>query len=151
MMKRLIVLSIILLIGMTSCKNNYQLVVFKSIENIQLSKVENGVVNMSAEVILNNPNSVKVKLRSIDIDLFLQDKKVAIIQEKYSLKIEPLSDFSLPVDIGFNISELGLLESILGFFQRKEFEVHYVGKGKVTVRGFPVHIPIDYYHTLKFK
>ncbi len=148
-MNRLIIASALLL--MWSCKKDYEPPVFKDIENIRLSKVKNGIVSMQADAILYNPNDVQVKLKGIDIEVFIKDKKVATMKESYSLKIKGLSDFSLPMTIGLDISKLGLVNSLLGFIQGKEFKAHYVGKAKVIIHGVPVSIPIDYHDVLKLR
>lgn len=136
---------------MGSCKKSYEPPVFKNIENVRLSKMKDGIVNMKADAILYNPNDVKVKLRGVDIEVFIKDKKVAAMKEDYSLKVLPLSNFSLPMNIGLDISELGLLNSILGLIQGKEFKAHYVGKAKITVNGVPISVPIDYHDVLKLR
>ena len=148
---RLIIVSALVLIWMGSCKKSYEPPVFKDIENVQLSKVKDGIVNMKANAILYNPNDVKVKLKGIDIEVFIKEKKVATMRENYSLKVLPLSEFSLPMNIGLNIAELGLMNSILGFIQGKKFNAHYVGKAKVIVHGVPVSISIDYHDVLKLR
>lgn len=150
-MNKLILLSLILLSGMMACNKSYAPPVFKNIENVRLSKVKDGIVNMKADAILYNPNKVKVKLKGIEIDVFIKDKKVATMKESYSLKIEALSDFSLPMTIGLDISELGLVNSILGFIQGKEFQAHYVGKAKIIMHGVPISIPVDYHDVLKLR
>jgi LEA14-like dessication related protein len=150
-MNKLIVFSIVILTGMISCNKSYEPPVFKNIDNVKLSKVENGIVNMKADAILYNPNDVKAKLKSVDIDVYIKDKKVATLKEKYSLKILAKSEFSLPMNIGLDISELGLVNSILGFIQGRGFKAHYVGKAKIIMHGVPVSIPIDYHDTLKLR
>lgn len=150
-MNKLIALPLILLIGMTACKKSYEPPVFKNIKNIQLSKVKGGIVNMTADAILYNPNNVKVKLKGIEIDVFIKGKKVATMKESYSLKIEAFSDFSLPMTIALDISELDLVNSILGFIQDRGFKAHYVGKAKIIMHGVPVSIPVDYHDVLKLR
>ena len=150
-MNKLIVLSLIILSGMISCGKTYDPPVFKKIENVQLSKVKNGIVNLKADAVLYNPNDVKGKLKGVDISVFIKGKKVATMKESYSLKIPATSDFSLPMNIGLDISELGLVNSILGLIQGKGFEAHYVGKAKVIIHGVPVSIPIDYHDVLKLR
>jgi LEA14-like dessication related protein len=150
-MNRYIIFAMLILLGIVSCNKSYEPPVFKNVENIQLSKVKDGIVNMKADAILYNPNDVKAKLRGVDIEVFIQGKKVAVMKEKLSLQVLPLSDFSLPMNIGLDISELGLLNSILGFIKGKEFKAHYLGKAKVIIHGVPVSIPIDYHDVLKLR
>jgi LEA14-like dessication related protein len=150
-MNKLAVIIIFIFTGVTSCKKNYAPPVFKNIENIQLSKVKDGIVNMKADATLFNPNSVKAKLKGVDIEVFIKGKKVATMKESYSLKILAESEFSVPMNIGLDISELGLVNSILGFIQGKGFKAHYVGKAKVVIHGVPVSIPIDYHDVLKLR
>jgi len=150
-MNKYIILTVLPLLGLAGCNKSYEPPIFKNIENVQLSKVKDGIVNMKADAILYNPNDIKVKLREVDIEVFIKGKKVAIMKENYSLKVLPLANFSLPMNIGLDISELGLLNSILGFIQGKEFKAHYVGKAKVIMHGVPVSIPIDHHDVLKLR
>ena len=134
-----------------SCKKTYLPPVFKDIRNAKITKGEKGVVNMKADAILYNPNDVSAKLKSIDIEVFIKDQKVAKIKENYSLKISRLSEFSVPLNLDLDLSNLGLINSLLGFIQGKQFDAHYVGKAKVMMHGVPVNIPIDYHEVLKLR
>lgn len=107
---------------------------------------------LSGDAVFFNPNSSRMKLREVKIDVFLNDEKdrAAFVDQNTKVVARPNSEFTVPVVLnlreGLNLSDL-LLSMLMG----KKYQVHYKGHLKVNVNGFPVRIPIDHSEQLKLK
>lgn len=107
---------------------------------------------LSGDAVFYNPNSSRMKLREVKIDVFLNDEKdrAAFVDQDTKVVAKPKSEFTVPVVLklrgGLKISDL-LLDMLMG----KKYQVHYKGYLKVNVNGFPVRIPIDHSEQLKLK
>lgn len=89
-----------------------------------------------------------MKLRQVQIDVFLDGKKTAFVDQESKVVAKPKSEFTIPVVLqlteGVRIQDL-LVDVLTG----KKYQVRYVGHLKVNVNGFPVRIPIDHSEELK--
>lgn len=105
---------------------------------------------LSGDAIFYNPNSSRMKLRQVKIDVYLDDQKAAQVDQDTKVVARPKSEFTVPVVLqlreGLKISDL-LIDVLRG----KKYKVHYVGHLKVNVNGFPVRIPIDHTEELKLR
>lgn len=98
---------------------------------------------ITGDAVFFNPNSSRMKLRQVKIDVFLDDKKTAFVDQDTKVVAKANSEFTIPVTLnlmeGVKIGDI--LKDVL--FGKKHI-VHYKGYLKVNVNGFPVRIPIDH-------
>ena len=140
---RLLLAQFILVIGLVSfsCKPK---------EDVVLRQVRDIVVDANPEPILRanavlyNPNKIKMKLRKIDIQIFVNDKKAAHIDQKIDLKVPAQDEFIVPLEAKLNLKEIGLLDTILGVIGGKKYSVQYKGSLSITYKGVPIRVPVNY-------
>ena len=90
-------------------------------------------------------------LRKVEIDVFLKDKRIGVINQALKTKIPGQSEFKVPVDATFDIGDIGLLNGIMSILGGKKMKVRYVGKIKLKIYGVPVAVPIDYQDEIKLR
>ena len=76
------------------------------------------------------------------LDPTLVDKLNALIKAK--------SEFTVPLEVQLQLKDAGLIDTILSIFGGKKYNIHFVGKIKVSVGGFPVKIPVDHKDEIRF-
>ena len=91
-----------------------------------------------------------MKIRQIDLEIMLDSKRVAVIDQQMDSMIKGRADFTLPLEVQLQLKDVGLLDTILSLFGGKRYEVQFVGNLKVRVSGFPVKIPVNYKDQIKF-
>jgi LEA14-like dessication related protein len=103
---------------------------------------------LSGDAVFYNPNSSRMKLREVKIDVFLDGNKSAFVDQNTHVVAKPKSEFTIPVTL--QLSEgVRLQDLLLGALKGKKYQVRYVGYLKVNVNGLPVRIPIDHEEELK--
>lgn len=125
-------------------------------DSVQLRDVKNFSLMMGAsqeisgDAVFYNPNSSRMKLREVKIDVYLDGEKSAFVDQHTKVIAKPKSEFTIPVvlklKVGIKLSDLAL-SMLMG----KKYMVRYKGYLKVNVNGFPVRIPIDHEEPLKLK
>ena len=125
-------------------------VVLREVQIIQVSPGKDGNPILKANAIFHNPNKASMKLKQIDLEIMLDNKRVAVIDQQMDSMIKGRADFTLPLEVQLQLKEVGLLDTILSLFGGKRYEVRFVGNLKVRVSGFPVKIPINYKDQIKF-
>lgn len=142
-MKRLNGWCIGLLVLLASCVPKEQ-VVLRAIENVEVTPGNGVDPLLKAEARFYNPNQIRMRVKEIQIDVFIDGKKSARIDQKLTSIIKSKSEFTLPLEVQLSLKEIGLLDALMGLFGGKKYELHYVGHIKVRVKGFPMRIPVDY-------
>jgi LEA14-like dessication related protein len=137
------VLSIFVFIVLTSgCQ--------KPEEDIVLRYIRDVVVDASSEPMLKanavfyNPNDMRGKLKKIDVEIFVDGKKAASVDQDMKTSIPAQSEFTVPLEVKLAIKELGLMDTIFGMIGGKKFKIHYKGSLKLSYRGLPINVPVDY-------
>lgn len=103
---------------------------------------------LSGDAVFYNPNSSRMKLREVKIDVFLDGNKSAFVDQNTHVVAKPKSEFTIPVTLKLS-DGVRLQDLLLGALKGKKYQVRYVGHLKVNVNGFPVKIPIDHSEELK--
>jgi LEA14-like dessication related protein len=103
---------------------------------------------LSGDAVFYNPNSSRMKLREVRIDVFLDGNKSAFVDQNTKVVAKAKSEFTIPVTL--QLSEgVRLQDLLMGALRGKRYQVRYVGYMKVNINGFPVRIPIDHSEELK--
>ena len=142
-------LSILFGVLMSSCVPKEK-VVLRSIQINEMEPQANGDALLKANAIFYNPNNTRMRLKEIDVEIFVDGKKTAQVDQQLSALIKAKSDFTVPLEVQLNLKEIGLLDTILSFLGGKKHEVQFVGTLKMKVNGFPVKAPINYKEEFKF-
>ncbi len=118
-------------------------VVLRAIKNENFVTDENGQQILKADAIFYNPNNVRMKLKEINVEVFVNGKKSAYADQKFNSLIKPKSEFTVPLEVKLNLKELGLLDTILSFLGGKKYEIHFKGYLKIKLHGFTFKVPVD--------
>ncbi len=135
--------------AMDSCRPKEPVVLREvHIKNVGPGKDGNPV--LSADAILYNPNKGSLRLKEMDLDILLNGKSAARIDQKLNAQIKGKSEFTIPVEVQLKLNEAGLLDTILSLFGGKKYDIQFTGKVKVSIGGFPVKIPVNHQDQIRF-
>jgi LEA14-like dessication related protein len=130
-------------------------------ESPEFSHIENLVVDLEgfsaavikADAILYNPNNTTITIRSVDLDIMMDDHKVATLEREYGIKAQGMKSFTVPLDVKVQLKDLnmGVLGAMGALFGESGKEIRYMGRIKVKAYGLPFSVPVDYTETVKLK
>jgi LEA14-like dessication related protein len=126
-------------------------------EDIEFKYVKDVIVDANTEpllkgtAVLYNPNKQRMKLRKINVDVYVNDKKTARIDQEPSLLIPSEAEFTIPLEVKLNIKELGFMDTLFGVLGGKKMKIRYKGTISITYKGIPVRVPVDYESSVNFK
>jgi len=119
-------------------------------EQVVLRQIKDVVVDgssdpkLKAKAVLYNPNPQRGRLRKINVDIFVNDKKAGVINHKVKIAIPANGEFTVPLQVDLNIKELGFFDTLLGVLGGKKFAIRYEGHIKGSYRGLPLRVPVKY-------
>jgi LEA14-like dessication related protein len=135
---------------MTGCLPKEQ-VVFKTVKNIELNTSEDGKVLLKGDAIFFNPNKIQTKLKEINVDVLVDGKKTATVDQEMNLLVPGKSDFTVPVEAQLKLEEMNLLDAVMGFLGGKKYQVTFTGHVRVAVHGVTVKVPVKYNEEIKMR
>ena len=106
---------------------------------------------LRAQAILYNPNNIRIKLRHAEIDVYVNGKKSGRIDQELKMMIPAEAEFIVPLEVKLNMKELSLFDTIFGMIGGKKLKVEYKGSIRVTYKGVPIRVPINYQSEVRFK
>lgn len=142
-----LVLGMLVLIG-SSCKPKEE-IVLRNVRDIIVDATTEPM--LKANAVLYNPNNIKIKLRKVKVDVYVNGKKSGIVDQEPRMIIPAAAEFTVPLEVKLNMKELGLLDTIFGMIGGKKFKVRYKGSISVTYKGLPIRIPVDYESEVKIR
>ncbi len=126
-------------------------------QKIVLRQIRDVVVDANADPVLKanavfyNPNDMRAKLKRINVIVYVDGKRAAHVDQKLKMIIPAQNEFTVPLEINLSIKDLGFMDTLLGVLGGKKFEVRYQGALKLTYRGVPINIPVDYKDDVRIK
>ena len=139
---------VFLALVMVSCVPKEQ-IVLRAINIKEVEPGKEGNPILKADAVFFNPNSSRMRVKRIDIDVFVDGKKAARVDQRLNALMKANSEFTVPLEVQLNLKEVGLLDTILSLFGGKKYDIQFVGSMKVTVNGFPVKVPVNHKDLLK--
>lgn len=118
------------------------------IRNVELGS--NGSALLKADAVLYNPNKGSLRLKKIDLEIFVDDKPAGRIDQKLTAQIKAQSEFTVPLEVQIKVGESGFLDTVFTLLGGKKHTLRITGKLRVKVSGFPVSIPVDHKDEFKF-
>jgi LEA14-like dessication related protein len=119
---------------------------FRKISNIKFNLPASTV---GADVVMFNPNNISLQLKSVEIDILVNDKLVGRIDQTHQVMISRKSEFSLPVSVAVSLKDLGLVNAFAGLLGGKTFPVQFKGFMRINFLGLQKNIMIDYTEQIK--
>jgi LEA14-like dessication related protein len=132
-----------------SCSQPREKIILRNIKDVVVDATSEPL--LKANAIFFNPNDVRGKLKKADVVISLNGKEVGHIKQDFQLSIPANDEFTLPIEVHLNMKELGFVDTILGMVGGKKYEVHYLGSVKLSYKGVPVKVPIDYKDNIKIR
>jgi len=129
-------------IALIGCERPKEKIVLKSVRDVVVDATTEPT--LKANAIFFNPNNVKGKLKKIDVEIFVNGKKAAKVDQEFNTQIPANSEFTVPLQVNLAMKELGFMDTVLGMIGGKKFEVHYLGSLKLSYKGVPIKVPVDY-------
>lgn len=140
---------LVIMMVLGSCVPKEQ-VVLRSVLIKHVDPGTDGNPLLKADAIFYNPNSSRMRLKRIEIDILLDGTKTARVDQHLDALIKANSEFTVPLEVQLNLKEIGLLNTIVNIFGGKKYEIEFVGKLKLNVNGFPVKVPVNYKEPFSF-
>ncbi len=126
-------------------------------EKVELRRIKDIVVDVNtdpllrANAVLYNPNNISMTLRKIDMEVFVDGKKAALIDQKLKAKVPARAEFTVPLEVKLNLKELGFFDTVLAVLGGKKMKIRYKGSIRFTYKGVPVTIPVDYQDEIRVR
>jgi LEA14-like dessication related protein len=142
----LAIFTVIILI-LTGCKKPDQEIVLRHIKDVVVDAASEPMLRANA--VFYNPNNMRGRLKEIDVEIFVNGKKAASVDQSLKTLIPAASEFTVPLEVKLAMKELGVMDTIFGMIGGKKFDVHYKGFLRLTYRGFPIKVPVDYHDDVR--
>ncbi len=142
-----IILTIVLAISLLSSCTIYKDVEVKEVRDVRVTKLGQEGVEAEIDVKLYNPNGYKVKVVSVNADLYVNDKDVGDAKLRQRVVLGKKSNEIHTIKLEGDYSELngGILELLLGglFSNSLNFKVDGTMKGKALMVGKSFYFKVD--------
>ena len=130
-----------------SCTNPYEDISFVEIKNARLINITETNVELVADCILYNPNSVGFDLKEANFDVYLYGNKAAHVLQDADAVMPAKKEFSFPITATVNPKEIygrgrGLLDVALQVMANKRIKVKYEGTIKVAKGDYGFTVPV---------
>lgn len=129
-------------LALAACEKPNERIVLRGIRDVVVDASTEPM--LKANAIFHNPNEMRGRLKRIDVVIFVDGKKAAHVDQKLRTVIPAKGDFKVPLEVKLNIKELGFMDTLLGVLGGKKFEIRYEGKLKLTYKGVPFSVPVNY-------
>lgn len=126
-------------------------IVLRAIENIELTPGAGSDPTLKADARFYNPNQIRMRLKYIRVEVFVDGKKSATVDQQLKSIIKSKAEFNVPMEVQLSLKEIGLVDALLSLLGGKKYELQFKGYIRVSVKGLPVQIPIDYKREVKLR
>ena len=139
---------IICLLFLVAC-NAPQKPEFQKMENVTFKSVSFSgplTVTLSGDAVFNNPNAIGANVTEVDLDVFINDKKVTHVKQNVSAIMPANADFRLPLEFDVPLKDVFKDAKITlnDIFKKKILQYKLVGNIKVGLGSVEVKVPVDY-------
>ena len=134
---------------LTACQKPDQDIVLRHIRDVVVDASSEPMLRANA--IFYNPNNMRGRIRKIDVEIFVNGKKAASVDQSLKTSIPAQAEFTVPLEVKLAIKELGVMDTIFGMIGGKTFKVRYKGSLKLSYRGVPISVPVDYEDEVKLR
>ena len=137
---------IIIFVFFFSCKP-IEPVDFVEIKNVNINSSINNQINISADIVLENPNKVKIIIYNVNLDIYAEDIILVNINENQSRELTASSRTTVNITGDVNLKNLEKflnkkgLAIILG---NDDVKLNFIGKIEAKAYGIKDEIRINY-------
>lgn len=141
---------VLLIVGLGGCLPKEE-IQFKKVKNVLLTASGANPL-LKGDMLFYNPNTKRMKLKKLDLVVFLNDKEAGIVNQSLKQEIPAQADFTVPIEVMLSLKDMGLLDAIAGILGgKKKYMVRIKGKIRGSVHGLTVSVPVDYTEEIKLK
>lgn len=139
---------LLVLLTLVSCKPK---------EDVQLRQIRDIIVDATTEpllranAILYNPNNLRMTVKKIDMEVFVDGKKAAIIDQQMKIKVPANAEFTVPLEVKLNMKEIGLLDAVFAVIGGKRMQIQYKGSIRLQYKGIPINVPVNYKEEVRIR
>lgn len=133
---------VLALLLLTGCNKPDEDIVLRHIRDVVVDATSEPM--LKANAIFYNPNNVRGRLKKIDIEIFVNGKKAATVDQSLKTSIPAAAEFTVPLEVKLALKDIGIMDTIFGMIGGKKFKIHYKGSLRLTYHGFPINVPVDY-------
>lgn len=144
-----IVLLVVVSCTLLQCQKPNEEIVLRKIKDVVVDATSDPMLRANA--IFYNPNKVRGRIKKVKVDIYVNGKKAANVDQDFKLVVPSQSEFTVPIEVKLAIKELGFMDTVLGLIGGKKFEVRYEGFLKLSYHGIPIKVPVDYKDEVRIK
>ena len=122
---------------------------FVEVQNVKINSSTDNQINISAEIVLDNPNKVKITIEYIDVDIFAEDIILVDINENEPRELSESSQTTV------NITGEVNLKNLEEFLNKKGLAIILGGDdvslkfvGTIQAKAFGIKDEIDINYTI---
>jgi LEA14-like dessication related protein len=115
---------------------------FREIRNLRLENLKLSSGNLSAEVLMFNPNHFGLELKGCDLDIYIDNNFFCHTNQTLQVMIPRQSNFIIPLKT--EVDTRKLLKNSMSLLLEKEVEISAKGKIRVSKAGISKTVAIDY-------
>lgn len=124
-------------------------IVFKGVSDIAVDISDAGKPVLNANGYFFNPNKVKMRLKEINVEVFVDGTKSAEVKHPLDVVIAGKADFSVPIVAQLSLKQNNFLDAVVGLLGGKKYEVVFKGYIRVRVHGITIKVPVSQKQELK--
>lgn len=102
-------------------------------------------LELRTTAVFYNPNKIKIKLKNVDLNLFLNDQFIGKIVQSEIVKIKGKSHFDIPLELAFSLkeSDINILSSLISLLTNQNVLLKMNGHIKANVLCLPFKVKIE--------
>jgi LEA14-like dessication related protein len=141
--------STLICVVLAGCQKPDQDIVLRRIKDVVVDATSDPM--LKANAVFYNPNKVRGRLKKISVDIFVNGKKTANVDQQLKTLIPSQGEFTVPIEVKLAMKELGFMDTILGMIGGKKYEVRYEGFLKLSYHGLPIKVPVNYTDEIRLR
>lgn len=122
---------------------------FREMKNVKFKSFSlnnGGSVTLNADAVFFNPNAIGANVTEVDLDMYIDDKKVTHIRQDVRAEMNANSEFTLPLDFSVPLKEVykDLKPALGNVFKKRKVAYRMDGTLKVGLGSVEIAVPVDY-------
>ncbi|MGK0363380.1 MAG: LEA14-like dessication related protein [Saprospiraceae bacterium] len=122
---------------------------FREMKNVKFKSFSfsnGGSITLKADAIFFNPNPIGANVTEVDLDVYIDDKKVTNIRQDVRAEMNANSAFTLPLDFSVPLKEVykDLKPSLGNLLKKRKIDYRMDGTLKVGLGSVEIAVPVDF-------
>lgn len=153
MKKTYLLLSLfIIILSFNACNVQKLSPEFRGFENVKLKNISTTDTEVTANVVLYNPNKMKIVLLNTKVDVYANELKLSEIIHDQQSVLAKKAEIRIPVVIHFKLTDLvkkdnsimDVIQSAVNAYKDKSVQFKFVGNAQFKVAGLPFNVPVNH-------